>query len=369
MNPNIKVCHISQSAGGVETYILSIIKNSDKNKFHHTIICYDNGTLAEKAPEVGAEVIMIPMVREINPIKDFKSLISVYGTLKKIKPDVIHAHSAKGGMFGRISGKFLKIPVLFSPNAFSYMGLSGVRKKIAFSIEKILKPENTFLLTCCESESEIALNEVKWSPKKIINDFPNSLVPSNFSRTLKQKDKIEIITLSRFNYQKNPLLFVEIANHITKKFQNVIFKIIGAGYADEQGQEVRDKISEYNLNDKIEIVNWCTLEEVREHLINADIYLSTSRFEGLPFVLLEAMDYELPLVVSNVPGNKDLVKESFNGYKANSLDDYISGLSDLIKDSDKRLNYGKNSKILLKSKYNLSDNIIKLESLYSSFCI
>lgn len=369
MNSKVKVCHISQSAGGVETFILSIIKNSDKNKFHHIVICYDNGTLAEKAPSAGAEVIMIPMVREINPVKDFKSLLSVYRTLKKIKPDVIHAHSAKGGMYGRISGKFLNIPVLFSPNAFSYLGLSGIRKKIAYSIEKILKPENAYLLACCESESEIAQNEIKWSPKKIINDFPNSLIPSEFSRIDKPKDKIEIITISRLNYQKNPLLFVEIAHNITNKFQNVFFKIIGAGYADELGKEVRDKISEYNLNDKIEIVNWGSADKVIEHLINADIYLSTSRFEGLPFVLLEAMDYELPLVVSNVPGNKDLVKENFNGFKANSLDDYISGLSYLINDSIKRLNYGKNSKILLKSKYNLSENIVKLESLYSSFCI
>jgi len=104
-------------------------------------------------------------------------------------------------------------------------------------------------------------------------------------------------------------------------------------------------------------------------LRNADIYLSTSRFEGLPFVLLEAMDYELPLVVSNVPGNKDLVTENFNGYKANSINEFIIGLSALIEDSEKRLNYGKNSKILLNTKYNLSQNIVKLESLYSSFSI
>ncbi|HRE40703.1 MAG TPA: glycosyltransferase [Ignavibacteria bacterium] len=369
MNSKIKVCHISQSAGGVETYILSIIKNSDKNKFHHIVICYDNGTLAEKAPIAGAEVIMIPMVREINPVKDLKSFLSVHNELKKIKPNIIHAHSAKGGMFGRISGKLLSIPVLFSPNAFSYMGLSGVKKKIAFSIEKLLKPKNSYLLTCCESESEIAINEVKWSEKKIIKDFPNSLVPSEFSRTFKQKDKLEILTLSRFNFQKNPILFVEIANLITKKYPNVLFKIIGAGYADEQSQEVTEKISQYNLKDKIKIVNWCSLDEVREHLRNADIYLSTSRFEGLPFVLLEAMDYELPLVVSNVPGNKDLVTENFNGYKANSINEFIIGLSALIEDSEKRLNYGKNSKILLNTKYNLSQNIVKLESLYSSFSI
>ena len=92
----IHVCHISQSSGGVETYILSIINNTCNTKFIHTVICWKNGTLANNAKNASAGVILLPMVGYMALFKDFISLLRILYAIKNLKPDVIHAHSGKG---------------------------------------------------------------------------------------------------------------------------------------------------------------------------------------------------------------------------------------------------------------------------------
>ena len=96
----------------------------------------------------------------------------------------------------------------------------------------------------------------------------------------------------------------------------------------------------------------------------ADIYLSTSRYEGLPTVLLFALDYELPIVCTKVIGNNDLVINGYNGFSSNNTGQLVNYISILINNLDLRKKYGKNGKQLVRKKYNLNHNIFHLNEIY-----
>ena len=82
----IHICHIVESAGGgVETYILNLLRHCSRRTFQHTVVCWKNGTLGITAKQAGAEVIMLPMVREISPLRDSLSLLRVISVLWKIQ--------------------------------------------------------------------------------------------------------------------------------------------------------------------------------------------------------------------------------------------------------------------------------------------
>ena len=71
---SIHICHITQSPGGVETFILNVIKNIDSSLFKHTVVCYKNGNLYKRAEDLGANVILIPMMRQILKFQLLKTL-------------------------------------------------------------------------------------------------------------------------------------------------------------------------------------------------------------------------------------------------------------------------------------------------------
>ena len=72
------------------------------------------------------------MVREINLHKDLKSLLQIINKIRQLKPDLIHCHSAKAGILGRITGLLLNTPTFYTPHAYSFLSTDNKYKKIIF---------------------------------------------------------------------------------------------------------------------------------------------------------------------------------------------------------------------------------------------
>lgn len=114
---------------------------------------------------------------------------------------------------------------------------------------------------------------------------------------------------------------------------------------------IRSLIAKYGIEDHTTI--YINSDNIPSLLDNADIYLSTSLFEGLSNSILEAMNADLPVVATNVGDNSYMVKHGHNGYLASigdfrNLGDYILSLAN---DADKRLNMGRRSKELLEAHF------------------
>ena len=366
----MKICHISESAGGVEHFILNILKNSDSSKFTYYVICPNTGinqTLGEKAKELTENVFMVPMDRPISIFKDIKSILKILTILKQIKPDLIHGHSGKGGLYSRVCGFILQIPVFFTPHSFSFLGKKGLTKSLILFIEKNLQFHGAYLLPSSKSEKNIAINIVKWRICQILSIFPNSLMVSDSIKKDSNNKTLHIISLARLTYQKNPLLFLKVAESLCEKYNNLTFSIIGAGYADDLGKIVNDKLMQSRFQERIKIKPWVSQETMIHFLENSDIYLSTSRYEGLPTVLLMAMDKELPIIATDVAGNQDVVEHGETGFLAKNENELLNQLNILCIDAELRKQFGKKGKLLLIDKFNIKKNIIILEQHYLKF--
>jgi len=363
----IRILHISQSAGGVETYIINIINFTNNERFDHTVICCLNGTLYKTSKDAGANVVIIPMIREISPTKDIISLLRLFLYLRSNKPALIHAHSGKGGLFGRICGHYLNIPVIFTPHAFSYMSQNGYKKRITLFIEKLLRLTRSYLLPSAESEKFKAINEVGWRKSKVLDVFYNSLSISEFKKKYNRNKIVKIVTLARLSYQKNPEMFVRVAIKIIDLVPDVKFYIIGAGYSDDCGDLICEMITKHQLQNSIIIKPWISKDEISDILENSDIYISTSQYEGLPTTLLLAMEKELPIVATSVDGNKDVVVHGKTGFLGANEDEIVDYILKLIFDINLRKILGKSGRRLLIEKFNLTQNIKILETVYESY--
>lgn len=166
----------------------------------------------------------------------------------------------------------------------------------------------------------------------------------------KENTKVNVITVARFVSQKDYLTAIRSVHYAIKNSEtkNIHYTILGYGELESQ---VRNWIVEYNLTDNVTIV--INPKNINEYLAQADIYLSTSLFEGLSNSIMEGMSFSLPIVATNIGDNCELVKEGSNGFLANIGDFELLGnqLLKLVNDDKLRVEYGKNSLYHLKENF------------------
>lgn len=347
----MKVVHVVECfAGGVYSFLSNLTNELNKEEY---IVIYgvnrDNtpNNFKEKFPSNTQFIPWESASRNLNPLKDIKALWELYTILKRIENiDIIHLHSSKAGFLGRIVsfllGKSKK--TIYTPHAISFLRLdvSPKKRKIFIWMEKFASFFGGKIVACSQSEKE-AIEEQGIKNVTFIN---NGIKPLEIEKKVNTSDKITIISVGRLSIQKNPKLFNDIALEFIDN-PNIQFIWCGDG-------ELKSELTSPN----IKCTGWIERKTLKNYLANADIYLSTSLWEGLPLSVLEAMSIGLPVVLSDCVGNRDLVENK----------DF------LYQDKQKAVQminyYIKNKKILkkesLKSKI-IFDRYFKLDRMSNSY--
>ena len=157
-------------------------------------------------------------------------------------------------------------------------------------------------------------------------------------------DATKIVTVGRFDSQKGYDYLVQVAKKVLTKKSDWTWEIYGSGNQDEV-DKIRNLINENNLQDKLYIKGL----EKNQDLIYGDkgIYVMTSRYEGLPLVLLEAQQYNLPIVSFSCPtGPNEIVENGVNGYLIDCYDvEAMSNrLLELMNDKELRNRFSSHAK-------------------------
>lgn len=162
----MKILHIGQMIGGLDIYIRNtIVYSKCGNEYVIVHGDNDNNRPVEKDGEVVKEY-GISLRRELNIFRDMKSVVQALKIVLQERPDIIHCHSAKGGIVGRIVGFITRVPTYYTPHAFSFLCTqSHLKRKLYLCIEQMTRL-NAHLLACSESERRLGMELVHYSDKK-----------------------------------------------------------------------------------------------------------------------------------------------------------------------------------------------------------
>ena len=167
----------------------------------------------------------------------------------------------------------------------------------------------------------------------------------------------KIVSLSRFDYAKNMSLAYDIA-YAFKDNQNIHFIWVGDG---PDYTFLKEK-AEANLVN-IDFVGFS--QEPMKYLKSSDLYLSTSRFEGLPYGLIEAASVGLPIVATNVIGNNEVCFNKVNGFLYTQMEDSIKAINMLYNDPHLMKYMGENSRKIYEEKFQIENMLDGLMKRYS----
>jgi glycosyltransferase involved in cell wall biosynthesis len=356
----LKVVHVVEAlAGGVHTYFKDLsffFGDPEIRETVNTTIIYSGNRKeidSEKIKEEfsnGVSLIELSMVRDFSPIQDLKSILELTAALRKLNPDVIHLHSSKAGVLGRIACflLFKKVKIFYSPHGYSFLrtDISKLSKKVYWFIEKSFqKVFGGQTIACGDTEYELAKKIGKSSLVR------NGIDIESVNNTI-SVFKNEVLTIGivgRITFARNPKFFNEIA----LKFPNFNFVWIGYG-------ELKPQLTAPNIR----ITGWfLERDHVLKELNTIDIYIQTSLWEGLPIAVLEAMVMQKPVLATNIIGNKDVVEHNETGFLFDSIDE-LENYFEILKDEKTRANFGKKGFERCQTLFDKNTNFRELIALY-----
>lgn len=363
----VKIVHIANPTAGVGIYLDLLVRHSSSDIFTHMVLCnFKNHDTDFQF----RNKYHIPLIRQIRIINDIKCLLVIIQNLKRIKPDVIHCHSAKAGILGRIAGSYLRIPTFYTPHAYSYLSAkSKINSSFYRSIEKLFRFFNSKTIACSPSEYNRTINELKFNKENVF--LWNNSIDDDFGveeeEVERKNEKGFLCSIGRPSYQKNTKLLVEAILEAKKEIKDIKLVILGAGFYSPDLDDINCFIKDQDLEDNIILISWLKRKEVISILRKSKLYISSSRYEGLPYAVIEAMALSKPCIVTEVDGNKDLIQDKLNGLLVKEDARLIAeAIIKLFSDDELLEKMSKKARNIFLESYNIKKNITKLENIYLS---
>lgn len=312
MSRPIRVTHVLEATeGGARRWLESVVGGLNPREVRNSCICSfrrepDFRSAAEEMRAHGVPVWEVDMQRSIQPLADVRALRQIVRILKDSPCDVIHGHCAKGGMLARLAARMTGIPCVYSPHAFPYL-CGGAAGRVYRALERWAISKTDALMAVSEAEAEEALS--LGYPDERIHTVANGVecAAESAPRSIATRHPW-VGTLSALRPQKDPLVFVEACARIHRVKPEIGFRLCGAGPLEAT---VRRQVARLSLSDCLEMPGRVTPGAAA--LKAWSVFVLSSRYEGLSMALLEAMAAGVPVVVTGVAGNAEVVLHEKTG--------------------------------------------------------
>lgn len=273
----------------------------------------------------------------------FSKIGQLRRSLKSPKTDILFNYLTSCNVIGGITGRFAGVKRI-------YGGIRNARLEWSkMIVERFIHNHiATGTIYNCYSGAEYFSNKGFKQSKNIIipNGFQDIAEP--IIRT--DREIKHIVTTGRFVPQKDYRTMLRTISKLKDIRQDFVMDIIGYGVEEAN---IRSWIEEYGVRDIVNL--YIKPDNVQDIVRDADIYLSTSLFEGTSNSIMEAMNWSLPVVATDVGDNKYLVKNCENGYLHNiaDADNIALSINKLLNDIEFRNQYGFNSHKILSSHFSM----------------
>lgn len=358
--------------GGAQKQLLSLISHLDKEKFQPFLFTAAEGLLMQDAESLKGLTITKSryLERAINPFKDFFTLIELCRFIKNNKIEIVHTHSAKAGILGRIAARLARAKIIFhTVHGWPFHDFQPVfLRRIFIWLEKVCAKFTDKIIVVCNADKEKGLrNRIGDTEKYCLIRYGIDYEQFNVKEELKAKglnvaeNELVIGTLSCLKPQKSPQDFIKLAYLVNKALSNVKFVLVGDG---ELRKELERLIQRYDLQKKVILAGW--RRDIPQILQAIDVFVLTSLWEGLPIAMLEAMSVSKPVVITRTGGTEELIQDGKNGFLVQPKD--MNSMSEklllLLKDKKIRDEMGSNARQSLNFDFTTENMVENTQRLY-----
>ncbi len=306
-------------ASGVAIHVGELVMRLQGRGFRFVVACPSDSTLNDTLRHTGAEVCNIEMRRGLHPVSDFRAAIQLVALMRRCQPDIVHLHSSKAGLIGRLPARLLGIPTVFTPHSFSFTAMQSRVLTIVSLLAERLLGHVTDCLICVSSDERATAIQRGIARRDRVVYIPNFVdlrrwspqpPDPNLKRSLSIPESHRVVgTVSRFFKQKAPLDFVSMAQSVARVRSDVSFLFVGQN-GPLREQAIRN-VDQAGLTDRVVFHGWT--DNVPDMVALMDVFVLNSLWEGLPFTVIEAMAMAKPVIATDIPGIRELLLPATRG--------------------------------------------------------
>lgn len=292
--------------GGAQVHVLDLLANLPQ-RFKPVLVTGEGGFLCDEAACLGVEVRIVPqMTQPMNPFKDLVALFAIMRVIREEAPAMIHAHTSKAGLLGRLAGKLTGRPVVFTAHTWSFAdGISRRQQWLAIPLERLVAAAGAKIISVSAANTGMALRR-SIAPDSQIVTIWNGVPDVPFRATPGLSDVVTLIMVARFAGQKDQMLLLDALAGVDANWR---LRFVGDGPTRAEAEQAAARLS---LTKRVEFLG--DRDDSPQLLANADAFVLSTKWEGLPLSILEAMRAGLAVIATDVGGVSEAVTDGLTGY-------------------------------------------------------
>jgi glycosyltransferase involved in cell wall biosynthesis len=303
--PRIVVAITLAETGGAQTYVASLLPALTEH-FDVVVAAHGPGPLVAAAQESGARFVPLREVRRaLHPVRDLLGLVELVRLFRRERPALVHLNSSKVGILGRIAALVARVPVrVVTVNGWAFSTYPGVEATFYRWVSRLVRPLADAIVCVSESERALGLSAHACTPEQAVV-IPNGVAvpPERAARSAREVPVI--VSVTRLQAPKDTVTLVRALGLVNRPFSCLV---VGDG---PERASVETAIAAQDGRAPVELLG--DRSDVGELLADADVFVLSSRSEGMPLSILEAMAVGLPVVASSVGGIPELVRDGETG--------------------------------------------------------
>ena len=352
----IKVLHViaRMNVGGTARYVGDLVEKIPESALATGFVQaseiedpVSNALMTFRVPHLG---------RKISPINDFRAWLELRKIIREVKPQIIHTHTFKAGLIGRLVGGNHKHVHTFHGHLFDDQSFSLGSKIIISVLERYLATRTDVLISVGMKVGQDLRSAGIGTNKKWISIAPGvtglTKIDKKEARNLLglKPDVFLFGWMARMTGVKNPHLMLNIA----RKMPNVSFVMAGGGDLLEQVNNVAPN--------NVAIIGWA---DAATFWSAVDCALSTSDNEGMPIALIEAQIAGVPVIATNVGSNAEVVENGITGIVTDKNINSLIESINIIRANDSLLkSMSKSANVMATQKFSPAKLILEHEKIY-----
>ena len=367
MSGPVHVLHVLEATeGGTRRWLENVLFGLDPSRIRSSCICSVRRDPTFRATidtfrQNNIHMWVVDMKRRPSPLVDTIGLCRIVRILRENRFDIVHAHSSKAGMLGRLAARIAGVrPVVYTPHAYAFQARSPFSCGYRF-LERLAVRWAEKVVAVSEAEAKISL-QLGYRPDQVVT-IPNG-VPV---QTPKCEDKVEAPTvigfLAALRPQKDPATFIEAGRLLLDRHTDLRFVMFGTG---PMLSNLQRQVRKWGLENAFEFKG--RVLDARTHMRSWDVFVLSSLYEGLPYALLEAMAAGIPVVATRVPGVEEVIEDGETGLlvdpaSPNALADAVERL---LRDPHEGREMARKARETVAGRYSLDDQLRNLTCFYES---
>jgi glycosyltransferase involved in cell wall biosynthesis len=293
--------------GGAQSYVRDLLAATHE-EFDVSLAAHGTGPLRDAAAELGVPFIPLRHVRRaLSPVHDPLGLLELTLLFRRLRPDIVHLNSSKAGVLGRFAAALARVPIrVFTAHGWAFKATSGLGARLYLWSDRVVRPLTTMVICVSQTELRAGLAARTCTEAKTTVISNGVDVDGAPKRREPEAGLLEIVSVGRLAEPKDFSTLVDAMAQLEPGTARL--RVLGDG---PLRASLEAQIAERGVSAAIELIG--EVADVRPYLASADVFVLSSRSEGMPLSVLEAMAASLPVVATAVGGLNEVVLDGETG--------------------------------------------------------